>query len=103
MPVLLYLAQLAVPPRRIEECERVEVCRMWRMLANVLAARTHLEVTAQGGPSMGSVTAACEATMARTAMRTLPGWRGQVERLRGLMVERGSVRRWALWELGPPG
>lgn len=70
LPMMLYVAQLARAARRLEEVERVELGRMWRMPANLLSQRMQLDVAALGGPRMGSVAGACPAAMARKALRT---------------------------------
>lgn len=37
LPVLSYLAQVAAAPQRLEEAERVEVCRLWRFPPHTVA------------------------------------------------------------------
>lgn len=70
--VLVYVAQLAVAPGRIEKAERVEVCRLCCFPPNTLAKRSPLDFAQCGAPRFGSAAAACEAALARTALRTLP-------------------------------
>lgn len=72
---------------------------MWRMPANRLSQRYHLEVAVVGGPRVGSVVEVFAGAVARTP-RMLPMWQGELQRLRAASEAHGLFRKWALGELG---
>lgn len=71
LPVLLYVAELAVAPARVEEVQRLEVGRVWRLPANTLMRKMHLEIASCGAARLGRVTAACSSALVRTALQAL--------------------------------
>jgi hypothetical protein len=84
VPVLGYLAQLAIPPETLFRAERQTVLHIFHMATNSLDDAAVHCLPNVGGPRVRSIRALSIATLARTAFRTISEWKEDLHALQSV-------------------